>query len=50
MERKVGAYFEEFCWERFIRNYPQMKRLLEGKYFSVDVSVVIFHWLLLSVQ
>jgi hypothetical protein len=28
--------FEEFSWEKFRSNYPQLKRLLEGKDFAVD--------------
>jgi hypothetical protein len=27
--------FEEFNWDRFRFNFPQLKRLLEGKTFSV---------------
>jgi hypothetical protein len=30
--------FEEFSWEGFKSNFPQLKRLLEGKAFSVDVK------------
>jgi hypothetical protein len=30
--------FEEFCWDRYQFNLPQLKRLLEGRYFSVDVK------------
>jgi hypothetical protein len=28
--------FEEFSWDRFRCNFPQLKRLLEGKSFAVD--------------
>jgi hypothetical protein len=28
--------FEEFSWEKFRVNYPQLKRLLEGKDIAVD--------------
>jgi hypothetical protein len=28
--------FEEFNWDRFRYNFPQLKRLLEGKSFAVD--------------
>jgi hypothetical protein len=30
--------FEEFSWERFKFNLPQIKRVLERKPFSVDVK------------
>jgi hypothetical protein len=33
--------FEEFNWEWFKLNLPQIKRLLEGKVFSVDVKCSI---------
>jgi hypothetical protein len=29
---------EEFSWKLYEGNYPQLKRLLEGKEFSVDVK------------
>jgi hypothetical protein len=33
-----AVIFEEFNWDRFKFNLPQIKRLLEGKIFSVDVK------------
>jgi hypothetical protein len=30
----------EFSWDRFKFNIPQLKRLLEGEYFMVDVKCV----------